>query len=186
MDGLLIKLLADAGRPGFWFWKLFAPIRQDLDRLFWCFPCQPWMGPPDEFVKDDAATNASFVGARTSMTQLWNPGSLGRYADRFGEEQIELWGIESTVDDPTQVAKEYDSTPWRERERIIRQFARVWLIYTDGVWEIYARKPRLLEDIRQHLHGKETVSVYKSHVDRRADAFGRAGLSHVWKNLYKS
>ena len=57
MDGLLLKLLPD-GFPGLRFWRLFSPIRQNLDRLYWCFPFQPWMGAPEEFYEDDSVIAA--------------------------------------------------------------------------------------------------------------------------------
>ncbi len=58
LDGLLLKLRQDdTGEPG--FWRLFTPIRQDLDRLFWCFTNQPWGAAPEGFEEDESAT-ASF------------------------------------------------------------------------------------------------------------------------------
>ena len=53
MHGLLFKLLNyQLGRREPSFWMLFGSIRQDLDRLFWCFAAQPWMGAPDDFDED--------------------------------------------------------------------------------------------------------------------------------------
>jgi hypothetical protein len=171
------------GAPGRWFWKLFQPIRQDLDRLFWCFPYQPWMGAPREFLEDDAAT-ATFEGQDRTSVMLWQPGSLGRYASHFAEESIELWGIEPTADNPQQLAADYSAAAKPEMQALIRQYARVWLLYTDSTcWEIYARKPRLLDETRAHLRGKPWVKVYDSHAERRAAAFRTAGLSEVWLAL---
>ena len=116
MNGLLLRLLDDrTGAPGFWFWKLFGSVRQDLDRLAWCFTNQPWMGAPPGFEDDDLAT-MEFEGEGSTGVQLWRPGSLARYADRFAEESIELWGIEPTRDDPTKVAALFSSTLWDDSE----------------------------------------------------------------------
>jgi hypothetical protein len=54
LEGLLLRLLEDrSGTPGRWFWKLFGPIRQDLDRLYCCFSNQPWVGAPSRFREKD-------------------------------------------------------------------------------------------------------------------------------------
>jgi hypothetical protein len=181
LDGLLLKLLEDpTGAPGRWFWKLFQLIRKDLDRLFWCFPSQPWMGAPDGFAEDESAA-APFDGDGQTSVMLWRPGSLGQYAHRFAEEFIELWGIEPTRDDPHQLAARYNTATPSEGGEILRHHARVWLLYTDSTcWEIYARKGSLLDATRAHLWGKPWVQVYESHADRRAAAFRTAGLSQVW------
>src|SRR5437868_1936609 len=143
LDGLLLMLLDDrTGAPWRWFWKLFQPIRQDLDRLFWCFTNQPWMNAPDKFQEDESAT-ASFKGEGRTSVMLWQPRSLGRYADHFAEESIELWGIEPRADDPHQISAQYKAAGGRGLEEIIRRYARVWLLYTDSAcWEMYARKAR--------------------------------------------
>jgi hypothetical protein len=185
LNGLLVKLphLDGARSPGEWFWKLFRPIRADLDRLFWCFPCQPWMGAPAGFQDDEAAT-ASFEGVGRTSVMLWRPGSLSHYADTFMEEFVELWGIDPTADDAPQLAARYSVTPWRDMAGFVRDHARVWLLYTDSsCWEIYARKQRLLDETRAHLWGKPGVEVYESHAERRGAAFDAAGLSEVWAAL---
>jgi hypothetical protein len=182
LDGLLLKLARDGPQPR--FWKLFDPIRQDLDRLFWCFTLRPWMGAPDGFREDESATESfERIGIGYSETSLWRPGSLGKYADFMGEEFIELWGIEPTVDDPRQVTAQYDAA--RDQQAVLRQFARVWLRSTmHSCWEIYARKPRLLEEVREHVRKKRLAEPYESHADRRAEAFAAAGLSQLWKGCY--
>jgi hypothetical protein len=180
VDGLLLKLIEDgAGFPGRWFWKLFRPIRQDLDRLYWCFSNQPWMGAPSDFREDDLEP---FEEEITSSIQLWRPGSLTRYAGQFGEEQIELWAIEPTRDDPAQLATKYSASGWSHE--VIREHARVWLIYTDSTcWEIYARKRTLRDKVEESLQGKRWVEVYRGNDERRGELFGMAGLSHVWRAL---
>lgn len=184
MNGLLLKLLDDrTGAPGRWFWKLFRPIRHELDRLYWCFACQPWMGAPDQFLEDKTATS-SFDGAGSSSVMLWQPGSLGRFADSFAEEFIELWGIEPMVDDPKKLAAQYSAAAWHEQEGIIRGHARVWLLYTDSAcWEVFARKAALLDETRAYLRGKPWVEVYESNSEGRALAFSSAGLASVWTAL---
>jgi hypothetical protein len=182
VNGLLLKLRRDStGAPGRWFWKLFQPIRPDLDRLYWCFTNQPWMGAPDKFQADDQATE-SFAGEGETSVMLWRPGSLGRYADHFAEEFIDLWGIDPTSDDPQQLAARFNAAAWRDMEAIVQDSAHVWLLYTDSTcWEIFAREPRLLAEVRAHLHGKPWVEVYESDALHRGRAFGTAGLSEVWR-----
>jgi hypothetical protein len=184
LNGLLVKLppLDGERSAGAWFWNLFRPIRADLDRLYWCFPYPPWMGAPDGFEEDEAATTPFEGEGRTSVT-LWRPGSLARYADAFAEQQVELWGVEP-ADDPPRLAARYSTTPSGERAGFARDRAHVWLLYTEGTcWEIYAHKERLLEATREHLRGKPGVEVHDSHAERRADAFGPAGLAEVWAAL---
>jgi hypothetical protein len=189
VEGVLLQLVQnEAGFwPGSFFWKLFGPIRQDLDRLFWCFLNQPWMGAPAEFPEDESVL-VPFEGQENTSIQLWRPGSLSRFAHHFGEEFIDLWGIEPTRDDPAQLVTLYNAPKselslargFQNREDIIRQHARVWLLYTDSTcWEIYARKASLLKQVRTGLIGKPWVKVYDSNSDRRASAFGAAGLSEV-------
>jgi hypothetical protein len=183
MRGLLFKLRDDkTGAPGRWFWKLFKPIRQDLDRLYWCFPWQPWMGGPPGFNEDESALvelkdlNTARV---SSPVQLWCPGALSRYADHFGEELIELWGIEPTCDDPQTLAADYDRAPESERRHFIEEHGRVWLLYTDSrCWEIYARKPRLLEELKRELWNKPWVEVFESDSGHRKAAFNAAGINY--------
>ena len=185
MDGLIIRLLDDrTGNPGRWFWRAFGSIRPDLDRMIWCFTGQPWMGAPDDF-----DLNNSFLkcdGADRASVSLWRPGVLGRHAHQFGEEHIELWAIEPTRDDPAGLAAGYDRC-WPDDEKqgdFIRQHARVWLSYFDSTcWEIYARKPGLLDRVRRDLEGKAGPMVHPSHADRRGQAFGAAGLSAVWQAM---
>ncbi len=138
------------------------------------------MGAPDEFLEDDFAT-LSFEGEGLTSVMLWRPGILSRYGDRFAEEFIELWGIEPTVDDPQQLAAQYNAATWRDMESIIRRNARVWLLYTDSTcWEIYTSNKKLLDEIREHLREKPWVDVFESNADQRATAFRTAGLAEVW------
>lgn len=189
MNGLLLKLIE--GKPGSqapwiagrWFWKLFRPIQQDLDRLFWYMLDQPWMGAPFEFYQDPNLTEP--FDAPWGGGQLWRPGTLGRFADQFGEEFIQLFGIEPTSDDPKEIASLYAKTPLKETETFVIKHARIWLLYTDGTcWEIYARKSRLIDLIRESLLGKPWVEVFESLAENRKVAFRNAGLEHVWSNSY--
>jgi hypothetical protein len=182
MRGLLLKLRDDkTGAPGRWFWKLFRPVRQDLDRLYWCFPFQPFMGAPG-FIDDESAT-VKLIGLETgrasSPVQVWCPGALARYADHFGQEFIELWGIEPTRDDAQMLAVDYYRAPESEKGRFIEEHGRVWLLYTDSTcWEIYARKPRLLDEVRRELWNKPWVEVFESDTAHRKAAFSAAGIGH--------
>lgn len=181
MEGLLLRLL-ETELPEPRFWKLFGSIRPDLDRLFWCFLWQPWMGPPDDFHTEPFLE--SFEGEGDTSVQLWRPGTLSLYADRFGEEYIELWAIEPTRDDAKTLAAAFNKAPWRDQDKFIEERARVWLLYTDSTcWEIYARKTSLIERLREALMHRRSVVVYESRSDQRGAAFGAAGLSGVWAAL---
>lgn len=96
MDGLLIKFF-DGPHPSQepTFWQLLKAIRPALDRRYWCFPWQPWMGPPVGFCDDDCLVD---VGDNSTV-QLWRPHAIGKYADSFCEEAIELWAIPHACDD---------------------------------------------------------------------------------------
>jgi hypothetical protein len=181
MDGLLLKLLHDQlGQPEPTLWKVFGSIRQDLDRLFWCFAAQPWMAAPDDFDEDQFLE--SFEEKGTTSIQLWRPGTLARYADQFAEEHIQLWGIEPTQDDPWQLAARYSASGWDAE--VVEKCASVWLIYTDSTcWEIFARKKSDLARAGETLKGKPWVEVYESDSEQRCRTFGIAGLSDVWQYL---
>jgi len=98
MDGLIIRLLhAKTGRPESSFWEVFGPIRQDLDRLYWCLTDQPWFSAPEDF---DESICVDYSKRSHSGIMLWGPGDLSRYADAFSEEEITLWAIEPTMDNP--------------------------------------------------------------------------------------
>ncbi|MDZ7618586.1 MAG: hypothetical protein U1E05_16400 [Patescibacteria group bacterium] len=180
MEGLLLKLLEDdTGKPGFWFWKLFAPVRQDLDRLFWCFDSQPWMGAPPDFGENDVEL---FPGSGTTSIMLWRPGTLSRYASHFSEEYIDLWAIEPTQDNPSQAAGQYCASTWSVD--VVGQRARARLIYTDSTcWEIFAHKEAILNRVRDNVAGKPWVEVYKTKSTQRGWAFGMAGLSEIWQRM---
>jgi hypothetical protein len=185
VKGLLLRLLEDkTGRPGFWFWKLFAPIRPELDRYYWCFSNQPWMGAPDEF-KDDLSATESYEGEGETDVMLWRPGSLGRYADRFAEEVIQLWAVDPATDDPPLLTERYSRILGNDRDAFACEHAQVWLLYTDSTcWEIYTRSPKLLDKLQAELDGKQWAKVYRSRSGHRKAAYAAAGLSDVYRNMY--
>lgn len=183
MDGLIIRLLGGrAEHAGRWFWRVFGSIRPDLDRMFWCFSWQPWMGLPSDLLdrldEFEAEHLEPFENEGATSTQLWRPGSLGLYADHFAEDSIELWAIKPTRDDPARLATEYSRCGLgrNEMDELIRRHSHIWLIYTDSsCWEIYAREAGLLDRIRQSLEGNAAMSVHPSHADRRGQSSGVAG-----------
>jgi hypothetical protein len=153
VDGLLLKFTQHETS----FWMLFGSIRQDLDRLYWVFGWPPWMGAPDDFTEGD---------------RLWRPGTLSRFADRFCEEEIKLWGIEPTRDDPRALAdlEAGDDTP------LIREYAEVWLRYSNcPYWEIFARKADLLECLEADLVNKPWIEVFPTRDDQPEIAYRQAG-----------
>lgn len=188
MVGLLLKLAHDREKhcePR--FWKLFASIRPDLDRLVWCLVGQPWMGPPAEF--DSQSVTIPFQDPDAAVyvdIPLWRPGSLGKYADRFASESIELWAIEPTRDDPQRLALHFSALHGqRAQEDFIRQHARAWLVYSDSMcWEIYAHKTHLLDTLRDALMNKPWVDIYSSTSDSRETAFRASGLGQLWHALH--
>lgn len=185
MDGLIIRLLDDkTGDPGRWFWRVFGAIRPDLDRMFWCLSWQPWMGAPDDFDLENSFIELD--GSERAGFDVWRPGVLGLHAHQFDEEHIELWAMEPTRDDPARLAAEYDRC-WPNDEKkgdFVRQHARIWLSYFDSTcWEIYARKPGLLDRVRRSLERKPAVSVHPSHLDRRGRSLGDARLSEIWRSM---
>jgi hypothetical protein len=186
MDGILLKLLQKESAKQPRFWKLFNSIRQDLDRMFWCFSSQPWLGAPDLSFEDHLESNKS-IGRCCSTTQLWRPGALGLYADKFGEEYFDFWAIEPTRDDPKELVKIFDNIPYKEQNKqnkFIEEHARIWMLYTDSsCWEIFAKKINLLDKLKEALWNNKFVEVYKSQSDQRGMAFGIAGLSRIWHNM---
>src|SRR5262245_36748248 len=127
MDGLVIRLLDDeTGAPGRWFWKSFGAVRRDFDRMYWCFTNQPWMGAPEDFCEEYCEP---FEEVRQTSIQLWRPGALSRFGDRFAEEFIELWAIEPTLDNATKLAEEYSKHFYSDD--FVPSHARIWLLYTD-------------------------------------------------------
>jgi hypothetical protein len=165
------------------FWKIFGSLRQDFDRLFWCFLYQPRMGTPNDF--EEELVLVPFDRAGNTSLQLWKPGNLSRYGNQFREESIELWAIEPTRDDPTKLAVAFAQTRSKNEVKFIEENAFIWLSYTDSIsWEIYTRKTNLLEKLQNSLFNQPSVKVFRSQSDQRGRAFGMAGLSHVWKNLH--
>lgn len=181
MDGLFLHLRqTGANEPR--FWRLFGSVRNDLDRLHWHLSWQPWMGAPSNF--DSENTLLLFDGQEITGGQLWRPGALSRYADKFREESVELWAIEATQRDPRAIAEEFAKISGSESVDFIETHADVWMIYTDSTsWEIYARKTGLLTRLRDSLINNQDVAIYKSASVQRGQAFGAAGVSHVWRNL---
>jgi hypothetical protein len=167
VDGLLLKFTQHETS----FWNLFAPIRQDLDRLYWVFGWQPWMGPPDDFTEDEIL---SYEGNSPTSLQIWLPGTLSRFADRFCEEEINFWGIEPTRDDPPALAYQYGES--LHHTPVIREHAQVWLRYSNcPYWEIFARKAGLLQRLEADLIDKPWIEVYPTRDDQPEIAYRKAG-----------
>ncbi|WP_165250418.1 hypothetical protein [Paludisphaera soli] len=183
MDGLLIKSTGEPATRDPSFWKYFKPIRGNLDRLAWCFRDRPWWGEPADF-RDDHAAMMDFDGGSMTSLQLWSPGSLSRYADRFSEESIEMWGVDPDRHDPPAVAALYTAAPWNEADEVIRRHASVWMRYTDGAcWEIYAEGRDLPDFLARQLRRRPDVEAHPSRCDAREEAFRAAGLDATWEAL---
>jgi hypothetical protein len=178
VDGLLLRLLDDKrDSAGQWFWPCFEPLRSVFERYFWILHNQPWMGAPIAF--DHERESVHYEGIGEASVWLWRPSAVGRWADRFGEEQIELWAVNPT-DDPARLASEFSRTFGNREDAFIEKHAEVWLIYTDGTcWEIFAKQPHLLQAVRDHLQGNETMRVYESNSQRRGRAYSKAGLGEI-------
>jgi hypothetical protein len=181
MDGLLLRLLQTGAKEPK-FWDIFASLREDFDRLFWCFTSQPWMGAPEGFHEDPVTLR--FPGDECSGTMLWQPGYLSRYGNKFGEEYMELWAIEPAVADPKMLVSAYDKTYYQKQDKFIDEHAYVWLMYMDSTsWEIYARRSDFLKRLHDSLVNEPSVAIYRSQSDRRGAAFAAAGLSQFWRNF---
>lgn len=177
MDGLLLKFLpGPQGVQEPSFWELFAPFRAESERLFWCMEHQPWFGAPDEWMEDENVV-VPFDGDESTEVKLWAPGSLARYADRFVEEYLSFWGI-GTEAGPELLATHFVSTAWSRREQFRARHAQIWFNYRDSTcWEVYARDPRLLAELRAAAELQDSVAVYPSRIGHREAAFRTAGLT---------
>ena len=178
MDGLLLRLLNDdLGSPGRSFWPCFKPLRSVLDQHRWIFPMQPWMGAPTGFDHAD--------GEADSSVALWRKKTISVWADKFSEEDVELWAVNPSCD-AARLMSEFQGTPWRQHSAFIEKHAEIWLIYTDRTcWEIFARRTALLQSVRNHLVGNATIRVYVNATDNRAAAYRAAGVDQVWRNRHE-
>jgi hypothetical protein len=102
---------------------------------------------------------------------------VGRWANQFCEEHIELWAT-NPADDPARLASEFGRAFGRRMEAFIDKHAETWLIYSDSTcWEIFARDGSLLRSVRDHLQGSTTVRVYESASEDRGRAYLKANIS---------
>jgi hypothetical protein len=179
MDGLLLHLLGtEYSKPE--FWKYFASLREDFDRLFWCFtnvPCR------QDIYEDRDLVIMQFPGHKMTDTMLWRPGYLSRYGNEFSEETIELWAIEPTLDDPQKLVSEYENTYYDRQDKFIDEHAYVWLIYMYGTsWEIFARRSDWLKRLHNSLLNEKGVAIFKSQSNQRVAAFAAAGLAEFGRD----
>ena len=183
MDGLLLRLLDDKrGSPGRWFWPCFEPLRPTFDRHIWILPNQPWMGAPVDF--DHGRESADYDGIGETSVCLWRPGAVGRWAEQFCEEHIELWAT-NPADDPARLASEFGRAFWGREDAYIEKHAEIWLIYTDSTcWEIFAKDASLLRKVRDQLRGSTTIGVYENASEDRGRAYRNASISSVWRALH--
>lgn len=180
VKGLLLQLLNDRGAPGDWFWPCFEPLRPQFDRHYWVFTNQPWMGPPEGFDEDDTATD-EFEGVGQTSVMLWRPGTLGRWADEFAEEFVELWAVDP-ADNPAYTAAQFQRD---HTGRFKAEHAVVWLLYTDSTcWEIFARDACLLQQVRDQVAESADVHAHESTTEDRGEAFRRAGIESVWRAMH--
>lgn len=152
------------GSPGRWFWPCFEPLRSEFNELFWVFSNQPWMGAPGTFDHDREIAHHS--GSTDTSVQLWRPGAIGRWAERFSEEQIELWAV-APGEDPPQLAFEFSRTFETDNEFIDRH-AEFWLMYLDSAyWEIFARQPEAIKRVREGLKDNPSIRIEETWPDRQ-------------------
>lgn len=183
MDGLLLRLLDDKrGSPGRCFWSCFEPLRATFDRHYWIFPNQPWMGAPAAF--DYERESADYEGMGETSVCLWRPGAVGRWADQFCEEQIELWAT-SAAAEPARLASEFRRTFSKRADAFIEKHAELWLIYCDSTcWEVFARDASVLRKVREYLQGNAVVGVYDNTSKDRSHAYSKAGIGEVWRAMH--
>jgi len=179
MDGLLLRLLdKEYGSPGRWFWECFQPLRSAFDRYYWILPNQPWMSAPATF--DGARECADYEGVGNTSIGLWRPGAIGRWAEQFCEECIELWAVKP-VDDPARLASSYSNTFYRDMDAFIELHADIWMNYCDtACWEVYAQQSDLLRLVHDHVRGNPLIRVYSSSSSNRGLAYANAGIGDLW------
>jgi hypothetical protein len=181
LDGLLLQLLGDSSGPtGRWFWTCFEPLRQFFDRHFWIVD-NPWMGAPDAFFATEGEPETiAYEGSQGTSAQLWRPGAIGRWAEQFSEEFIDLWAIDP-ADDPAHIAASYSQglSP-EDSELFTEQHAVVRLIYTDSCsWEIFARDSSLLALVERHAKAQPaSLRCFSTLSQNRSHAFRKIG----WRN----
>jgi hypothetical protein len=162
VNGLLLAFDRGAREPR--FWELFGAVQEELDAFFWCFLYPPWMGAPERFDAYDRDLE-TYPGEGNTSIQLWKPGTLGRWANAFSEEQLQLWAIHP-ASDYRGLTEAFSRTPWSAEAEFIRAHAQSWLFYTDRTcWEIYARDEALLARVGEslsalpvHVHPVESTS----------------------------
>jgi hypothetical protein len=153
VDGLLLKLLADPTGRP-GYW--FARLFAGVLQdldLLWWFP----VAQPWMAAPDGFAEDGP----------LWRRGGLRRYGRHFAEEDIELWGFASSaLPAPSEAG------------------AAGILRYTDSTcWELYTVMPGVLDRVAADARGMADVLVVRGRSDRRAEAFGQAGLREVWRRM---
>ena len=73
---------------------------------------------------------------------------------------------------------------WRREDAFVGKHAEIWLIYSDSTcWEVFAKQVSLLEPVRGHLQGNESVRVYDSNSADRGRAYAKAGVAEVWRAM---
>ncbi len=183
MDGLLLRLLDHKhSSPSCTFWQCFEPLRSVFDRHFWIFLNQPYLGMPDGF--DEERELADYEGVGETSVMLWRPGAIGRWADKFCEEFVELWAT-NPADDSARLASEFRRTFWGREDAFIEMHAEIWLHYSDSTcWEIFAKDAILLQAVRNHLQGNDAVGVYDNNSADRARAYAKAGILEMWRGMH--
>ncbi|MBX9654840.1 hypothetical protein K2Y11_14610 [bacterium] len=180
MFGLLLRLQGEEHHwAGASFRRCFKPLRSKFDQYFWILSSQPWMGSPTDFHSEKEL--ARFEGDVDTSVSLWRRGSIGRWADQFSEEDIELWAPNPTTN-PSELATEFSRVHFNGSDAYIESHAEIWLIYTDSTcWEIFTKEVSLLQKIREHLVENHFIEVYESSTKDRRRAFKKAGLDQIWR-----
>ena len=178
MRGLVLQLLKDRqGAAAEWFWPCFEPLRAEFDKYYWIFPFGPWMSYPVDF---DEHQTERYEGEGQTSISLWKPGTIGRWADQFGEEFVQLWAIDP-VADPMRVLTEFLR---KEDDRCINRFGVIWLSYTDSTcWEIFARDRKLLERVKASVQGNDAVRAFDSSTMSRSIPYAK--LRWPWQQDIK-
>ena len=124
------------------------------------------MGSPRGFDHDREL--AHHPGCIDTDVHLWRPGAIGRWAERFSEEQIELWAV-APGEDPPQLAIEF-SRMFDNDEKFMQRHAEFWLMYLDSAyWEIFARQPEAIKSVREELKDNPSVRIEETWPGRREE-----------------
>jgi hypothetical protein len=135
------------------------------------------MGAPAAFGHERELSD--FEGMAETTVCLSGPGAVGRWAEQFCEERIELWATHPDAD-AASLAAEFRRTSAKRQDAFIEKHAEIWLISSDSTcWEIFARDTAVLRKVRDGLQRNAAIRGYESVSEDRGRACATAGIGKV-------